>query len=273
VFAHPFVGGDADFYQIAYEGQGSGSYPVDRWEYGESLAICRSLSGSFDSAACLEIGAGDGAFVRRLVGAGVPPRAITALEYSNFGREAITSKCPGVSVRHGDELNLLPDGWYSHIFLFQVLEHLGDLDSFLARLRQLLKPGGSVLISVPNPRRIEFNELNGLLLDTPPNHVSRFSNGAVESLSARTGFRLLRVADEGFSWGGLLPQYLRYRYLRIAQTPRSIPAKIDIRLSGAARKIAASLFALTVLPEAIARLAANRDLGESRLIVLQRREA
>lgn len=272
VFAFPFVGGDSEFYQVAYENQKAGSYPIDRWEYGDSLRFCYQLGVSFEASSCLEIGAGDGAFVKRLIDAGVPERAITALEYSSYGQTVMHSKYPSVDVRHGDDLLSLPDGTFSHIFLFQTLEHLDNLNSFIFQLRRLLNQGGWAFISVPNPFRIEFNELNGLLLDMPPNHISRFTDGAVKSLFTRHGLSLEKLADQDFSWTEMVAQYVSYRYLRLAQAPRTIPARIDATLSGSRRKIAAGLFMLTILPEALLKLRAS-SCGNSRLIVLQKRDA
>jgi SAM-dependent methyltransferase len=228
---------------------------------------------SLETASCLEIGAGDGAFVKHLIHAGVPRRAITALEYSTHGIAVMRSSFPGVDVRHGDDLPALGDGLFSHVFLFQVLEHLSDVNSFISQLGRLLREHGLVFISVPNPRRIEFNELNGLLLDMPPNHVSRFADGAVKTLSSRNGLSLERLVDQEFSWTAVVPQYLQFRYKRLAQNRRSIPARIDARLGGASRKIAGGLFALTLLPEALLKLRARRMIGNSRLFVLQKRGA
>ena len=86
VFAFPFVSGDSDFYETA---MGSSPYPSDRWEYGESLRLCGAPSGI---SSVLEIGSGKGAFVRRLTDAGIPSNAITVLEYSSSGMNAIRSQ-------------------------------------------------------------------------------------------------------------------------------------------------------------------------------------
>jgi SAM-dependent methyltransferase len=257
---------------VAYEEQRAGSYPTDRWEYGESLRFCYENAG-LEACSCLEIGAGDGAFVSRLIGSGVPVASITALEYSDFGADAISSRYPGVSVRHGDDLAALPDGRFDRIFLFQVLEHIGNLDAFLFQLRRLLRPQGWVFASVPNPRGIEFNELNGLLLDMPPNHVSRFTDAAARRLALRNGFLLKKLTDQDFSWREMLPQYLKYRYLRLGQKAGSLPAMIDANLSGTPRKIAAAVFAATLIPRALADLRVRGKIGNSRLIVLQKLEA
>jgi SAM-dependent methyltransferase len=163
VFADPFVPGDADFYEVAYAEQNAGSYPTDRSEYGESLRFCDQYGGgTLTMSSCLEIGAGDG--VSCLINAGVSPGAITALEYSDHGKTIIASRYPSVDPQDGDGFHSLPHNPFTYVFLLQVLDHLGDLDMLLRRLHRLLKPDGLPFISVPNPRLIEFHELNGLLL-------------------------------------------------------------------------------------------------------------
>ena len=42
-----------------------------------------------------------------------------------------------MTVKHGDELTKFADASFSHIFMFQVLEHLGDLDGFMRNLCRL----------------------------------------------------------------------------------------------------------------------------------------
>ena len=63
---------------------------------------------------------------------------------------AVRSQYPGVAVKHGGELTKLADGSFS-LFLFQVLEHLGDLDGFMRNLYRLLKMDGLAFASVPHP--------------------------------------------------------------------------------------------------------------------------
>lgn len=264
VFAFPFVSGDTDFYETA---MGSSPYPSERWEYGESLRLCGASSGI---ASVLEIGAGKGAFVRRLIDAGIPSTAITVLEYSSSGMSAVRSQYPGVVVKHGDDLTKLADGSFSHVFLFQVLEHLGDLDGFMRNLYRLLKMDGLAFASVPHPSRTEFGELSGLTLDMPPNHLSRFSRDAINSLSSRNNLLLETLVDENFTWKQAFPEYLRFRFAKLVQEKGSVPARIDARLVGRSRKIAASIFALTLVPEALLKISTSCRTGASRLFVLRK---
>lgn len=273
-FAYPFVGGDSEFYRVTSVRQKSGAYPTDRWEYGESIRCCGELQdASLKTATALEIGAGDGAFVKRLIRAGVQQRTITVLEYSSYAKESIRSNYQEVHIYNGDELPTLSSESFSHVFLFQVLEHLGNLNFVMFQLHRLLNRNGLAFISVPSPSRIEFNELNDLTLDMPPNHISRFSDGAVKNLALRNGFSVERLIDEEFSWQEMVPQYLLLRYIKLAQSRESIPGRIDANLGGMSRKLAAGLFAMTVLPSAVLRLKRGGRIGGSRLIVLRKNPA
>ncbi len=258
-FAFPFLGGDAAFYEIANQQQGPGSYPTNRWEYGESLRQC----GHIESA--IEIGAGDGAFMGRLLQHGADHA--TAVEYSPYGLQAIRTKCPGVTVRHGDELATI-DRTFSHAFMFQSLEHIGNIDIFMETLSRLVT--GQAFISVPNPERTAFGEQSGLTLDMPPNHIGRYSRLAMASLVRRHGFEVRSMTDEPLVWKEAFPEYLRYRFLRLGQIQGSLPAWIDAHWQGKKRKLAAAAFSLILAPQAVFRLAASPRCGLTRLFVLQK---
>jgi SAM-dependent methyltransferase len=265
-FAFPFVGGNTEFYETANAGQKAGAYPADRWEYGESLSAA-SLK---PHSSVLEVGAGDGAFVRRLIDTGVSSSIITALEYSSYGMKAIRSIDPPVNVQHGDTLGSLPVGAFTHIFLFQVMEHLGGLDEFMSNVCRLLQNDGQALISVPHPDRTAFGELSGLTLDMPPNHISRFSIDAMRALASRNALSLERVVDEPFSWRHALPEFLRYRFLRLTQKEGSISAKVHANLDGRRHKYAAAAMSLARLPHALIRLSTCKTFGSTRLFVLKK---
>ena len=265
-FAFPFVGGNSEFYETANAGQRRGAYPSVRWEYGQSLRLVKWP----DSPSILEIGAGDGAFIRRLVEAGIAESAIVALEYSSYGMDAIRFAFPAIDVRHGDCLMNLPDVSFTHVFLFQVMEHLGDLDAFLKNLRRILRANGKAYISVPHPSRTELSELSGLTLDMPPNHISRFSRTAMEMLAIRNGLTLETMLDEPFSWREALPEFLRFHFARLAQKEGSIADRIHTGLNGKSHKFAAGTYALALLPHAVLRLGSSIRTGANRLFVVRK---
>lgn len=95
----------------------------------------------------LEIGTGLGAFAHRLaeryrvVGMDLDPVVVA--------RAFASSRVMGVA---GSAYDLpLPDASIDAVVLFDVLEHLSETDRALAELRRVLRPGGLVLMSVPNP--------------------------------------------------------------------------------------------------------------------------
>ncbi|MCX6738915.1 MAG: methyltransferase domain-containing protein, partial [Candidatus Parcubacteria bacterium] len=60
--------------------------------------------------------------------------------------------------------------YYDIVCSFQVLEHVPDVKSFLDASLAILKPGGLMIISVPN--NDSFILRNGeILLDMPPHHM------------------------------------------------------------------------------------------------------
>ena len=88
----------------------------------------------------------------------------------------------------------------------------------------------------------------------PPNHLSRFSREAINSLASRNNLSLETLVDETFTWKQAFPEYLRFRFAKLVQEKGSIPARIDARLVGRNRKLMAGLFALTLVPEALIKI-------------------
>ena len=115
------------------------------------------------------------------------------------------------------------------VCLFQVLEHLDDIDNLFAQLARLARKNASIFISVPNPERIEFDELNGALLDMPPNHIGRWHESCFHHLCQRHGWQLLHHQVEPFNFRMMFRQFVTYRYLRQSQVNNSLANSI-IRL-------------------------------------------
>jgi 2-polyprenyl-3-methyl-5-hydroxy-6-metoxy-1,4-benzoquinol methylase len=96
----------------------------------------------------LEIGAGHGELTQRLV----PGRFVTATDLSKRCVEELQTRYEGlanVDVRHADIAALGDDRKYDSIVLINVLEHIADDLGALRDLRELLKPGGRLLVFSP----------------------------------------------------------------------------------------------------------------------------
>ena len=92
---------------------------------------------------CVEIGCASGYFlavIKDRVGsvAGLE----THLELRQY--------CEQIGIPIHDRLEEMPEASVDRLFAFFVLEHLGEPMEFLAQARRVCRPGGSIMIVVPN---------------------------------------------------------------------------------------------------------------------------
>lgn len=94
----------------------------------------------------LDIGAGDGTFLRKTKEAGF---SVIGTELSETGAAYIRQA--GIDVRIGQFMEItLPDSEYDLITLWHVLEHVPDPGAVIARIRKIIAPHGVLVIAVPN---------------------------------------------------------------------------------------------------------------------------
>ncbi|MDR3460681.1 MAG: class I SAM-dependent methyltransferase [Beijerinckiaceae bacterium] len=243
-FAWPFTAGDAAFYNLAYP---YATYPKSKWEFLRTLDVLATLETKGKTA--LEVGAGRGHFLdllhqRRLLRL----CDVSAIEYNNDALPILAAK--GVTtfshdIRSADFAD--KQGTFDFIFMFQVVEHMDDVDALFKRVQTLLKPHGSLFIAVPNKTRTDYQERHGSQLDMPPNHIGRWTPDAFRAICDRHGLTVQAVEFEPFDAGGFLLQDIAYSFVRRAQTSsglsgfvRSLPRSKLSRLAQGA--VAGMLF-------------------------------
>jgi SAM-dependent methyltransferase len=242
-FSHPFVGGDATFYNLAYPG--TPGYPDNKWEFQLTLQdLQRQPAARLQQARCLEVGAGIGNFLKRLVPLGCPAAKVLALEYNQESLRVLGER--GFQGRAQD-LRELQDGPYDFIFMFQVVEHMADLDSVFSRVAALLAPGGALYVAMPNPQRIDYNERNGTLMDMPPNHISRWTQAGLDTLVSRHGLAIRRFETEGGRWVAFAKQDLKYYTLRQSMKPGTLASRVYESEQSPRRKALLALTAVAYL--------------------------
>jgi SAM-dependent methyltransferase len=94
----------------------------------------------------------------------------------------------------------ISDAQFDVVTMFHVLEHVPDPRGTLARVFQLLRPGGQVVLLVPNARSWEFGFL-GRRDPNPvdiPRHLYHFSPAVLQRLLRENGFTVARARR--FSW-------------------------------------------------------------------------
>ncbi|MFL5844108.1 MAG: class I SAM-dependent methyltransferase [Solirubrobacteraceae bacterium] len=188
-FADPQVAGDAAFYTLLYGN--APSYPADRWEFAQTM---RALEGA-PTGRLLEIGAGDGRFLRHARAAGWETLAV------ELGAAAVAAlRADGYPVEEAsiDELagQERHRGAHDAVCLFQTLEHLAAPREALTRLASLLAPGGRLFVSVPNGPHVLAQEALTQMLDLPPNHVGRWTPEALRIAGEAAGLAVVAVEEE-----------------------------------------------------------------------------
>jgi len=115
--------------------------------------------------------------------------------------EALAQKArlanPGVSVLVGDilKLDLSELGKFEAVVALDVIEHVLDPGEFLRRLRDLLKPGGMLLLQTPNAQSLR-SRVQGLHwnMRIPEYHFHLFSPMGLRRLLEINGFTLTSLS-------------------------------------------------------------------------------
>ena len=268
-YSSPYVAGDMQFYELAYHRK---SYPSWKWEHQLTYNALRTSGAS--RFRILEVGAGDGAFVRRIAPGLTAKENVTCTEFSTFGLDRIRAygiSCVAEDVRELSSKDLY--GAFDVVCMFQVLEHMDRLDALFERIAWLAKRNASLFVSVPNPVRIEFTELNGGCLDMPPNHVGRWNRKCFEVLGERFGWSLAQheiETSEGFI--SKAKNFSLYRYLLRRQQAPSLANRIEQIRSYRMRRLmqimGVCLAAVSGLPSWLALR--SDELGSSQWVHLKR---
>jgi len=264
-FSNPFIAGDKRFYELAYV-RHEGGYPEWKWEFQLTYEALKKSAGP--GRRLLEIGAGSGAFVKTIARDILQKENILCTEFSEYGVRTIREA--GVTCLSADIRDLSSPEFregFDAVCMFQVLEHMDRPDDLFQKLNWLTKKGGSLFIATPNPGRIRFNELNGALLDMPPNHIGRWNGKCLEEIGRRSGFRVEDVKVERLSVKSVINEFIVYRFLRNSQRRDSLGNRIrrikNRRLLTIMQVIGLAINSMTAIP-AIARM--DSTLGDSQWV-------
>jgi hypothetical protein len=193
-FASPFTPADAEFYSLIYNSDSN--YPVEKWEYTISQeSICNYIKYSEIQPRLIEIGAGNGSFLKKIIDIVIPAKEVFATEFSEAGAKSIETfsiKC------FRKDFNLISEqdihGKVNIVCLFQVLEHITAIHEFFKKVNELTLPESRVYISVPNIFHRRFFDRFGLHYDLPPIHVGRYNYKSLSRLAEQYGWRIINHA-------------------------------------------------------------------------------
>ena len=162
-------------------------YMTEKWEYDVALNSLKNYS------RVLDVGCGYGAFIKRLKqnncteAIGIEQNK-NALEFTNKIKLPVFDLTLDQVLENHQE-------YFDAVSTFQVLEHVTDPLQFLTDLIALVKPGGKLIISVPNPE--SFTQYaNKNLLDQPPHHMHRWNRKTFLRLRGILPIKLVQIRFE-----------------------------------------------------------------------------
>ncbi len=211
----------------------------------------------------LEIGAGRGALgswlARRYDYTGVEPdptsRAVAAARLEEVGRGRMV-----------DDLEQLDGEQYDFACAFEVLEHMEDDVKALEQWRELVRPGGSLVLSVPAHPRLygPWDELAG--------HYRRYRRAELEERLERAGFDVVELRSQGAGLGYAL-ELLRHAVARRARRSGTF----EDRTSASGRRLqpkstlSTTALALIAAPFRLVQLPfAHTDIGTGYVVAARR---
>lgn len=135
----------------------------------------------------LDVGAGTGAFVHAMTAAGWQAEGVEP-DAQAIQRALDTYK---LRLLPAGQFFQLPDNRYDAVTLWHVLEHVHDLHGYVKKLRALCRPGGKIVIAVPNYTSYDalHYEAFWAAYDVP-RHLYHFSPASMQALMQKHGCRI-----------------------------------------------------------------------------------
>lgn len=197
-FFEPAITGSENFYEALQK------YP---WYYQETKSeyeFAKRFISQGDSI--LEVGCGAGMFAAVIQGqwdghsvridkSPTRPIKYLGLELSSKARDVAVQK--GISVVTEPLETFAPrnSAHFDVVCCFQVLEHVSNVAEFLQSCLHCLKPGGRLIISVPNAESYLSLSVN-TVLNMPPHHVTWWTESVFQFVAARFGAEVEAVEKE-----------------------------------------------------------------------------
>ncbi|MGX5819820.1 class I SAM-dependent methyltransferase [Chitinophaga lutea] len=143
----------------------------------------------------LDIGCGDGGFLR-LVMDQVKDVQVHGLEFNAMAMKKARAKGIAVTSDRIETFAAERPASFDVVASFQVLEHVTDVTSFLQAAIACLKPGGKLIIGVPNNHPWLYGSDKLHTLNLPPHHMGLWSAGALSAIAPLFGLRLRDTRPE-----------------------------------------------------------------------------
>lgn len=124
----------------------------------------------------LEVGCGKGAFSSKL-----KTKKYVGLEFSETACEMGRLAGRDIFAESIEDHALTEDGKYDVVCSFQVLEHTSNPKSFIDSCVKCLKPGGTLILTVPSEDSF-LQHIQDFALNMPPHHVTKWTDKCLINL-------------------------------------------------------------------------------------------
>ncbi|MCB9231471.1 MAG: class I SAM-dependent methyltransferase [Bacteroidia bacterium] len=138
----------------------------------------------------LDVGCGTGEFLNKMKEAGWTTQGI---EPEDSARK-MASENFGLTVEEPAKFFEFSEAEFDVITMWHVLEHVHQLDEYIANLKRLLKPNGTLIIAVPNYQSHDAKKYRMVWAAYDvPRHLYHFSVEAMNYLMGRFGFVISKI--------------------------------------------------------------------------------
>lgn len=220
-FYYPFtIFGDGAFYADLGKNM-QGYYVAGRWEHDKALSLIQH------GLHVLEVGCGSGYFLDQLRNKGVQAEGL------ELNPEALQEVRDKGLVVHGELLESFSErnpAKYDVVCSFQVLEHIWDVRSYIEHALKVLKPGGRLIIGVPNNNPFIFRYDVYHTLNLPPHHAGLWNKEAFSRLpdffAMQTVNIFIEPLQEISTWYRVQKENLRQQTALFSNILRWVPRPI-----------------------------------------------
>lgn len=180
----PAIAGSGEFYRHLTTAD-QAYYNSETWDFRCAIA-CTPAGSSLLDVAC-----GSGAFLAYAQRHGLQARGIDTNPAAIAQAVAAGLSAEVIALESFSQGHV---SCFDVVTAFQVLEHLEAVVPFTQQVARCLRPGGRLLISVPNRHRLWRHRNEPL--DCPPHHLSRWARPQFAQLARRCGLELQAVHFE-----------------------------------------------------------------------------
>ncbi|WP_175418985.1 class I SAM-dependent methyltransferase [Aureibaculum algae] len=169
-------------------------HSVRSYTIKKKVKLINSLNA--DEKTILDIGAGTGDFLAACKNDGWK---VTGVEPNEKAVELLNSKLGGSRVQIFSDINELNSESYDVITMWHVLEHVPNLKEYIAKLKLLLKPNGTLIVAVPNFKSFDANHYKEFWAAYDvPRHLWHFSRKSISDLFGQENMKVEKVLPMKF---------------------------------------------------------------------------